>query len=154
MSAVAAPRVPDPEVDFLIDAGDGSWSAPNVVLAAADVPVKLDPQHWLRRTSGCGARVEYRQLEVAFLSALFVEPAAAAGLLVARAALGPEKMAGALRAAITAGLSSEPVGSVEEALRRMAAFIRSKRAARSGDFTVNRAADFVVLPSAAPRSRP
>ena len=85
--AALPPAVADPEVDFLLDSGDGTWTNANVAAVPADLYVKLDPQHWVRKAAGCGAQVDFRQLEVAFTSALFVDSAAAAGLLVARSAL-------------------------------------------------------------------
>ena len=144
--AALIPAVADPEVDFLLDSGDGTWTNANVAAVPADLYVKLDPQHWVRMAAGCGARVDDRQLEVAFCAALFVEAPAAAGLLVARCAVNPVKMAGVLRAAISAGLSSESAGSVEAALRRFISFVRAKRPMSRDDFSLKEAADFVALP--------
>merc|ERR1739841_268131 len=142
MAAALAAHVPDPTTDFLVDAGDGLWSAANLVLAGSDITVKLAPQHWLCVASGGSASVPFRQLEVAFCSALYFDASAAAGLLLARAALSPGRMAVALRTAMAAGLPTDSVGSVDAALRRLVAFIRSRRPSMRLDFTVDSAADF------------
>ena len=127
MAPAAAALATDPVVDFRIAAGDGSWSDRAVVSAGGDVEVTLAPQHWLHIASGGATRVPYRQLEVAFCAAAFVEPSAAAGKLAAGGALSPVRMAGVLRAAISAGLSFESTEGVAAALRRLVAFARSKR---------------------------
>ena len=41
MAAALAAHVPDPTIDFLVDAGDGSWSDANLVLAGSDITIKL-----------------------------------------------------------------------------------------------------------------
>ena len=146
MAAAAPAHIPDPTVDFLVDAGNGDWTDANLVLAGTDVPIRLAPQHWLCVASGGSASVLYRQLEVAFCSALFIDVQAAAGLRVVKAALSPVKMAVVLRIAMAAGLPVDSAGSVEAALRRLVAFVRSKRPAMRGDFTVDRPGDFVTLP--------
>ena len=146
MAAAPLAHVPDPVVDFLVDAGDGRWTDANLVLATGDITIKLAPQHWLCVASGGGASLPFRQLEVAFAAALYVDAQAAAGLLVARTALSPIKMAAVLRIAMAAGLPTDSVGSVEAALRRLVAFIRSKRPVMREDFIVDSAADFVALP--------
>ena len=90
LSTMAAPlqhAFADPAVDFRLDFGDGTLSNDNINQAGGDLPLQLDPQHWLARASGGTATVSYRQVEVAFCSALFFDTAAAAGLLVARCAL-------------------------------------------------------------------
>ena len=146
MAAAAPAHIPDPTVDFLVDAGNGDWTDANLVLAGTDVPIRLAPQHWLCVASGGSASVPFRQLEMAFCSALFFEVQAAAGLRVARAALNPHKMAVVLRIAMAAGLPVESAGSVEAALRRLVAFVRSKRPTMRVDFTVDSPGDFVSLP--------
>ena len=146
MAAAALAHIPDPTVDFLVDAGNGDWTDANLVLAGSDIPIKLAPQHWLCVASGGASSVPFRQLEMAFCSALFFDARAAAGLLVARAALSPVKMAVVLRTAMAAGLPVDSVGSVDAALRRFVAFVRSKRPTMITDFSVDAPGDFVPLP--------
>ena len=137
MAAAPLAHVPDPVVDFLVDAGDGRWTDANLVLATGDITIKLAPQHWLCIASGGSASLPFRQLEVAFAAALYVDAQAASGLFVARTALSPIKMAAVLRIAMAAGLPTDSVGSVEAALRRLVAFIRSKRPVMREDFIVD-----------------
>ena len=151
--AVALAPVSDPVVDFLIDAGDGVWSDANVNSAGADVQISLNPQHWLHTASSGATTVAFRQLEAAFAAALFVEEPAALGQLLTQRALSPVKMAGVLRAAISAGLSAEPQGSVKGALRYLVSFVRSRRAEARATFSVAAATDFVSLPVAAGATR-
>ena len=136
----------DPAVDFRLAFGDGALTDDNMNQSGGDIPLLLGPQHWLTIASGGATSVTYRQLEVAFFTALFVDAQAAAGLLVARCALSLSKMARVLRLAIDAGLPQDNVGGVEAALRSLVTFVRGKRAAMPGSFTVDNVGDFVTLP--------
>ena len=60
MAAAPLPHVPDPVVDFLVDAGDGRWTDANLVLATGDITIKLSPQHWLCAASGGETRLPFR----------------------------------------------------------------------------------------------
>ena len=94
--AAALAAVPDPVVDFLVAHGDGAWSDVNVAQAGGDVAILLSQQHWLHIASGGAAQVPFRQLEMAFCAALYVEAPAVAGLRVAHSAVSPVRMAGVL----------------------------------------------------------
>ena len=103
----------------MINSGDGTWSDANVLASDPDVTIRISPQHWLAVASGGTVQLPFRQLEVAFCSAVFFDAQAARGLLVARSALSPVKtMAGVVRAAIAAGLPSDPVAQWAASKRR------------------------------------
>ena len=94
MAAALQQVFADPVVDFRLGVGDGTLSDDNINQAGGDVPLQLDPQHWLAKASGGATVITYRQVEVAFCSSLFFDAAAAAGLLVARCALSLAKEPG------------------------------------------------------------
>ena len=140
----------DPEVDLELVAGDGKPTQANVDASAAGCPLKLVDTHWLKEAAGGVDRVLWAHLDAALLGALYFDVDDLDAVVLVNSALSLKSMAGVFRAALNNGLDRSSKGSMAAALYYLSSFIRSKRAEKRVEFTIDDKDDFHVVNTSRP----